>query len=81
MKYLTVLILFVSFSAFAKDYNSGIGHISPQQEYAVRTQIQNSKAREFNLRRQRATPRYETSNQRHERHNRDSAEYYESLAY
>ncbi len=79
MKYLLTLVLLFSFSAFAGEWNSGIGSISPQQKYAIDQAIRNDKAARYNLEQSRPDPRNETSDQRWERLEGERDDYYHSL--
>lgn len=81
--YLAIFIFSFCFSlsSFAKEWNSGIGSISPQQQYAIDTSIRNAKAREYNLKQQRAIPTGETYEEASRRRDAAHDEYFEVLSY
>ena len=79
MKHLLALLLLFSFSAFAKEWNSGAGHISPQAKAYIDRQIKNDKADSYNLRQLRPDPQYESSYERKQRIDAEYDDYYDSL--
>jgi len=78
MKYLLLLLLFFSFSAFAGDYYQQ-RNLELKQRHAMEAAIRADKTARYNLEQSRPDPAGETSDERWERLEGERDDYYHSL--